>query len=131
MLMSLSGRWLVGRRGFVPAKSDPCFLSVVPASLPFFCLLLLARALDPVSERGESVGKPCPFPQNPVRAVGRTTRATRGTSSRTTPEGLGVAVAKEGLDTLREVTTSFSFGFCVNVCVWRQSCKVELLKCSV
>jgi len=101
------------------------------------CLLLLPspRSLrepwNPVSEWGGSAGKPRPFPQNPVRAVERTTRAARGTSSQTTPEELGVAVAKEGLDTLREVATSFSFGFCVNVCVWRQSGEVELLKCSV
>ena len=43
---------------------------------------------------------------------------------------LGVAVTGEGLDAHREVATSVSFGFCVNVCVWRQSCKVELCKCA-
>ena len=80
------------------------------ASFFFFSLLILARALDPMSERGDSAGKPRPFPQNPIRAVGRTTRATRGTSSRTTPEGLGVAVTKEGLDTQGKSRLPFILG---------------------
>jgi len=42
-----------------------------------------------------------------------------------TPEGLEAAVAKRD-DANREVATLLFFGFCVNVCGWRQSCQVEL-----
>ena len=88
----------------------------------------------PLSRPRASKISPPPYPRcdsagNPVRGVERPHVPARGKSSRTTPEELGVAVAREGLDH-REVATSISFGFCVNVCVWRQSGEVELFKCS-
>ena len=139
------GGWKIGRRigaGFCLGLA----WSVVPVLVPDCRVggLSLAegqsvRSRDPAGGterlpfppvRTEIAAKTGPFPQNPVRAVGRTTRATRGTSLWTTPEGLGVAIAGGGLDdTHREVATSFSFGFCVNVCVWRQSVEVVLYKC--
>ena len=60
----------------------------------------------------------------------REARAARGTSSPTTPEELGAEGVEKDSVRAREVTTFVSLGFCVNVCVWRQSCKVELCKCA-
>ena len=55
--------------------------------------------------------------QHPVRAVERTTRAARGTSSRTTPEELGVAVTGEGLDAQGSRDFCFLWVLCKCVCV--------------
>ena len=78
----------------------------------------------PPSIRAEVVAK-TPFVRSPPQTVvsnGQHVPA-RSTSSPTTPEGLGAEVTGGGLDAPREVTTFFSLGFCVNVCVWRQSVK--------
>ena len=98
---------------------------------------ILARALESLerarnrysSECGDSAGKPRPFPKNPVRAVERTTRAARGTSSRTTPEGLGGAVTREGLDAKGSRDFHLFWVLCKCVCV-APVLQVELFKCS-
>ena len=80
---------------------------------------ILARALESLerarsrcsSERGDSAEQTPSVPQNPVRAVEQTTRAARGTSSRITPEELGVAVTREGLDTQGKSRLPFLLGF--------------------
>ena len=87
----------------------------------------------PPSIRAE-IAPETPFVPHPNRGVKRSTRACAKHAPgahRPCQRGLELRSREEDSTAARrEVTTFFSLGFCVNVCVWRQSVKVELYKCA-